>query len=62
MTKQHAIAVGTQPCLHISILMLEGDNYFQRVLISLNMAFVEVSVRMSLNSHLPNVSYQIKLQ
>ncbi|KAL7533948.1 hypothetical protein ACHAXR_005547 [Thalassiosira sp. AJA248-18] len=46
----------------ISILALDGDNYFQRGLMSLNIAFVEVGLRMALDSHLPSVGYQIKLQ
>jgi len=46
----------------ISILTLDAENYFQRGLMSLNIAFVEVGLRMALDSHLPNVGYQIKLQ
>lgn len=46
----------------ISILTLDGDNYFQRTLMSLNIAFVEVGLRMALDNHLPSVGYQIKLQ
>lgn len=46
----------------ISILTLDGDNYFQRTLLSLNIAFVEVGLRMALDAHLPSVGYQIKLQ
>jgi len=46
----------------ISILTLDGDNYFQRGLMSLNIAFVEVGLRMALDNHLPSVGYQIKLQ
>jgi hypothetical protein len=46
----------------ISILTLDADSYFQRGLMSLNIAFVEVGLRMSLDSHLPSVGYQIKLQ
>ncbi|KAL7540713.1 hypothetical protein ACHAXR_010317 [Thalassiosira sp. AJA248-18] len=46
----------------ISILTLDGDHYFQRGLMSLNIAFVEVGIRMALDSHLPSVGYQIKLQ
>jgi hypothetical protein len=46
----------------ISILTLDADCYFQRGLMSLNIAFVEVGLRMSLDSHLPSVGYQIKLQ
>lgn len=46
----------------ISILTLDADNYFQRTLMSLNIAFVEVGLRMALDNHLPSVGYQIKLQ
>ena len=46
----------------ISILSQDADNVFQRSLLSLNIAFVEVGLRMSLDSHLPSVGYQIKLQ
>ena len=46
----------------ISILTLDADNYFQRGLMSLNIAFVEVGLRMTLDSHLPSVGYQIKMQ
>lgn len=46
----------------ISILTLDGTNFFQRGLMSLNIAFVEVGLRMALDAHLPSVGYQIKLQ
>ncbi|KAL3764064.1 hypothetical protein ACHAW5_000539 [Stephanodiscus triporus] len=47
----------------ISILMLDADCYFQQGLMSFNnIAFVEVGLRMSLDSHLPPVGYQHKLQ
>ena len=46
----------------ISILTQGGDHYFQRALMCLNIAFVEVGMRMSLDSRLPSVGYQIKLQ
>lgn len=46
----------------ISILSQDADNDFQRSLLSLNIAFVEVGLRMALDSHLPSVGYQIKLQ
>lgn len=46
----------------ISIFTLDADNYFQRGLMSLNIAFVEVGLRMTLDSHLPSVGYQIKMQ
>mmetsp|Transcript_42936 Transcript_42936/g.91293 ORF Transcript_42936/g.91293 Transcript_42936/m.91293 type:complete len:465 (+) Transcript_42936:270-1664(+) len=46
----------------IGILAQDADNDFQRSLLSLNIAFVEVGLRMTLDSHLPSVGYQIKLQ
>ena len=46
----------------ISILTQDADNDFQRSLLALNIAFVEVGLRMALDSHLPSVGYQIKLQ
>lgn len=46
----------------ISILAQDADNDFQRSLLSLNIAFVEVGLRMALDGHLPKVGYQIKLQ
>ena len=46
----------------ISILTLDGDHYFQRGLMSLNIAFVEIGLRMQLDNHLPSVGYQIKMQ
>mmetsp|Transcript_8898 Transcript_8898/g.18161 ORF Transcript_8898/g.18161 Transcript_8898/m.18161 type:complete len:152 (-) Transcript_8898:535-990(-) len=46
----------------ISILTLNADDYFQRGLMSLNIAFLEVGLRMTLDSHLPSVGYQIKMQ
>jgi len=46
----------------ISILTLDASNYFNRGLMSLNIAFVEVGLRMALDNRLPCVGYQIKLQ
>lgn len=46
----------------ISILALYSENYFQRSLMALKIAFVEVGLRLSFESHLPCVGYQIKLQ
>jgi hypothetical protein len=46
----------------ISILSQDATNDFNRSLLSLNIAFVEVGLRMSLDSHLPHVGYQIKMQ
>ena len=46
----------------VSTLFLEPANFFQRALLLLNIAFVEIGIRMTTDSHLPNVSYQIKMQ
>jgi hypothetical protein len=46
----------------ISILWLDASLYFQRALLTLNIAFVQISIRMTVDSHLPNVGYQIKMQ
>jgi hypothetical protein len=46
----------------ISTLFLEPIDFFQRALLTLNIAFVEIGIRMTTDSHLPNVSYQIKMQ
>lgn len=46
----------------ISILCLDATFFFQRGLMCLNIAFVEVGLRMSLDSKLPNVGYEIKMQ
>ena len=42
----------------ISILSLDGNNFFQRGLMSLNIAFVEVGLRMALDSHLVSICYE----
>ena len=46
----------------ISTLFLEPIDFFQRALLTLNIAFVEIGIRMTTDSHLPKVGYQIKLQ
>lgn len=46
----------------IGMFTLDAEHYFQRGLLCLNIAFVEVGLRMTFDSHLPSVSYQIKLQ
>ena len=45
----------------ISILSLDGNNFFQRGLLSLNIAFVEVGLRMALDSHLVSTYYEVHL-
>jgi len=46
----------------VSIVCLEPENFFQRGLLTLNIAFVEIGIRMTTDSHLPSVSYQIQMQ
>ena len=46
----------------ISTVFLKPIDFFQRALLTLNIAFAEIGIRMMTDSHLPNVSYQIKLQ
>jgi len=46
----------------IGILILDASMVFQRALLTLNIAFVEISIRMTVDKHLPSVGYQIKIQ
>jgi hypothetical protein len=46
----------------ISITALEDQNFFERALLTLNIAFVEIGMRMTADSKLPPASYQIKMQ
>jgi hypothetical protein len=46
----------------ITITALGSDEFFERALLTLNIAFVEISIRMTTDKHLPSVAYQIKLQ
>lgn len=46
----------------ITITALGADEFFQRGLLTLNITFVEISIRMATDKHLPSVPYQIKLQ
>jgi len=46
----------------IAINSLGADEFFQRALLILNIAFVEISIRMNADKHLPSVNYPIKLQ
>jgi len=46
----------------ISILSLDATFFFQRGLLALNIAFVEIGLRMTLDSKLPHVGYNIKMQ
>lgn len=46
----------------VSVLTFKDTEFFYRALITLNIAFVEMSIRMTADSHLPSVGYEIKLQ
>uniref|UniRef100_A0A8J9X1G5 Uncharacterized protein n=1 Tax=Phaeodactylum tricornutum TaxID=2850 RepID=A0A8J9X1G5_PHATR len=46
----------------ISITALEAQNFFERALLTLNITFVEIGMRMTADSKLPSASYQIKMQ
>lgn len=46
----------------VSIVCLEPENFFQRGLLTLQIAFVAMGIRMTTDSHLPSVAYQIKMQ
>ncbi|KAG7339845.1 hypothetical protein IV203_028306 [Nitzschia inconspicua] len=46
----------------VSVLTFQDSDFFHRALITLNIAFVEMSIRMTADSHLPSVGYQIRLQ
>lgn len=46
----------------ITITALEADTFFERALLTLNIAFVEIGMRMTVDSKLPTASYQIKMQ
>ena len=46
----------------VSVLTFEDTEFFQRGLITLNIAFVEMGIRMTTDAHLPSVGYEIRLQ
>lgn len=46
----------------ISVLVLDASRFFERALLTLNIAFVQITIRMTVDKHLPSVGYQIKLQ
>uniref|UniRef100_A0A7S1ZD64 Neurotransmitter-gated ion-channel ligand-binding domain-containing protein n=2 Tax=Trieres chinensis TaxID=1514140 RepID=A0A7S1ZD64_TRICV len=46
----------------LSVLCLDASNFFKRGLMLLNIAFVQIGIRMSLDNRLPSVGYQIKMQ
>lgn len=46
----------------VSVLTFKDTEFFYRALITLNIAFVEMSIRMTADSHLPSVGYEIRLQ
>jgi hypothetical protein len=46
----------------VSVLTLEDTELFNRGLLTMNIAFVEIGIRMTADSHLPSVGYEIRLQ
>lgn len=46
----------------ISVLTFDDSEFFYRALITLNIAFVQMGIRMTTDGHLPNVEYEIRLQ
>ena len=46
----------------ISILCLDATNFFKRALLAINIAFLEIGLRMTLDNRLPHVGYTIKMQ
>ena len=46
----------------VSVLCFKDTEFFYRALITLNISFVEMSIRMTADSHLPGVDYEIRLQ
>jgi hypothetical protein len=46
----------------VSVLALEDTQFFERGLLTMNIAFVEIGIRMTADSHLPSVGYEIRLQ
>lgn len=46
----------------ISFLVLNATFFFQRTLMMLNVSFLEIGIRMSVDKTLPSVGYEIKIQ
>jgi hypothetical protein len=46
----------------VSVLTLRDTEFFERGLLTMNIAFVEIGIRMTADSHLPSVGYEIRLQ
>jgi hypothetical protein len=46
----------------ISVLTFDDTEFFYRALITLNIAFVQMGMRMTADNHLPMVEYEIRLQ
>lgn len=46
----------------ISVLTFDDTEFFYRALITLNIAFVQMGMRMTTDNHLPMVEYEIRLQ
>mmetsp|Transcript_37715 Transcript_37715/g.45559 ORF Transcript_37715/g.45559 Transcript_37715/m.45559 type:complete len:468 (+) Transcript_37715:116-1519(+) len=54
--------LGMLNLIAVSMLSIEATDFFKRGLLMLNICFVEISIRMSADSKLPRVGYQIKIQ
>ncbi|KAL9190015.1 hypothetical protein ACHAXT_007226 [Thalassiosira profunda] len=46
----------------VSVLTFKDSEFFYRALITLNIAFVAMGMRMTLDGHLPSVGYEIRIQ
>mmetsp|Transcript_14837 Transcript_14837/g.32897 ORF Transcript_14837/g.32897 Transcript_14837/m.32897 type:complete len:466 (-) Transcript_14837:175-1572(-) len=46
----------------VSLFTMDATDFFKRGLMTLNITFVEIGLRSTLDSHLPKVGYEIKLQ
>lgn len=46
----------------VSLLTFDATNFFQRALLLNNICFLEIGLRMTMDSHLPSVGTQIKMQ
>ena len=49
-------------CVAVSVVTMEDKDFFSRSLLTMNIAFVEMGIRMTTDSHLPSVGYEIRLQ
>jgi hypothetical protein len=46
----------------VSVVTMKDTDFFNRGLLTMNIAFVEMGIRMTADSHLPSVGYEIRLQ